>query len=406
MVIGPRSAVVLIILLLLSGCSLFDGSGGGDGRNVDPREEIFVVHSLAETISSVALNGDGSFGTVQADVQYLGAVPNHLLRLGNELLVTLSGQNELLLLEESTLQVTGRINHGAGNNPMETVHLRPESGTKSLAEGLIATTQLFTDRVRIDDSRERSWSSGSPWTFAVDQAPQALLALPGGSASEIDLLVANTAFSTSSPGPSPFGAATLTVMTIEITSSGSGGNIQQSIGSPVDLEPSGFDPNSDSGTNPTAILDAPDLGQLLVIGSGVNYGSGGTGEDDGSLVVIDRGSLGVIQRIEIGGSPGSGLLLAEGSGYRLYLAGPSGIRSIFHDGANWNSSSRLEYNAAGNGGSLPFIADIASAANTLYAADFANSRILAFTVGADGSLSIRDSVSVSQGPIAMIVDSE
>lgn len=400
MVKSQRYAAFLVVILLVSGCSLFDSSDTSDGRSVDPRREIFVVHSLAETISSVALNGDGSFGSVQPDLQYLGAVPNHILRLGEELLVTLSGQNELLRLDESTLQVTGRINHGAGNNPMETVSFYPGSGTTTLADGLVVTTHLFTDRVRIDDVRGRSWQSGPPWTSAAGQAPQALLALPGSSASQVRLLVANTAFSTSNPASAPYGDGTVTATTFQLTSSGSRGSLTEIPSEVVNLEDGG------TGTNPTAIIDAPALNQVLVIGSGVNYGGGGNGADDGTLTILHRDDLSRQDRIVVGDSPGSAVLLPEGSGHRLYMAGPTGIKSIDHDGSSWAASARAEYNATGGGGSLPFIADIARYGNTLYAADFANSRLLAFGVGADGALSLRGSLSVSQGPVALLVDVE
>jgi len=193
----------------------------------------------------------------------------------------------------------------------------------------------------------------------------------------------------------------------ELSQGGSGATLQQTDLPTVDLEPSGFDPSQDSGTNPTALIDAPSLGELLVVGSGVNYGSDGTGADDGALVVIDRTTLSVEGRYTVGGSPGAGVLVPEGSGHRLYLAGPGGIRSIYHDGTQWEDSARLEYDAtSGSGGSLPFIADLARRGEVIYAADFANNRVLAFGIGSAGALTPRGEVAVSQGPIALLVDLE
>lgn len=405
----PCSATLtMIIFLALTGCSLIGSSeeGAGDGRSVDPDREIFVIHSLAETISSVELSADGTFGPVHSDIQYLGAVPNHIFRYEDELITTLSGQNELLRLDESTLVVTGRVGHGAGSNPMETIQLSPSQGTTNLAEGLLATTHLLAGRIRIDDLRNRSWSEPPPWIYSVGEAPQALLTLPGANSSELRLIVANTSFSTDGGGSSPFGRATLSSMVFRLTESSSAGSLEQISDETIDLEPLGFDPSSDSGTNPTALIDAPTLGEFLVIGSGLNYGADGTGADDGRLIVIDRNTSAIKGSYHIGGSPGAGVLVSEGSGHRLYLGGPTGIRSIYHEGTQWADGSRREFDATGSGGSLPFIADIAHCGNTIYAADFANNSVLAFEIGSDGILSRRGEVAVSQGPIALLVDLE
>ena len=390
--------IAALLALLFAGCSVFSNAedAASDGRSLDRDRELFVIHSLAETISSVELASDGSLADVQADVQYLGAVPNHVLRFGEELVVTLSGQNELLRLDESTLRVTGRLSHGAGSNPMETT---------SLAVDLLATTHLLAGRVQIDDPLDRSWSSPQPWTYQVGQAPQALLSLPGSSQSQVRLLVANTSFSTDSDGASPFGRGTISSMIFEVDRSGTDPRIEQISESTIDLEPSDFDPLLDSGSNPTALVDVPALSEVLVVGSGLNYGADGAGADDGVLMTLDRSNVTVKERREIGGSPGAAVLLPEGTGHRLYLGGPTGIRSIYHNGTAWAAASRMEYDATG-GGSLPLIADIAYFSNTIYAADFANNRILAFSVSGDGSLSLRETVEVSQGPIALLVDLE
>ncbi|MFP4535719.1 MAG: hypothetical protein ACLFNP_08360 [Spirochaetaceae bacterium] len=395
-------------LLLLGGCTFFDGSGGeaSDGRSADRDRELFVIHSLAETISSVELTSDGSLGDVQNDVQTLGAVPNQILRVGEELIVTLSGQNELLRLDESTLRVTGRINHGAGSNPMETTPLVPGATSNDAAAGLLVTTHLLAARVQIDDLQDRSWDPPPPWTHDVGQAPQALISLPGSSPDQVRLLVANTNFSTDSAAPSPFGRATLSSMVFELPGTGSAGAVERVDKETIDLEPADFDPEHDSGTNPTALIDAPSLGEVLVVGSGINYGAEGTGEDDGVLVTLNRDTLTVQERHNVGGSPGAAVLLPEGTGHRLYLGGPTGIRSLKHDGTEWAAEARREYDATGNGDSLPFIADLARYENTIYAADFANNRILAFAVGDNGVLSLREEMRLSEGPIALLIDLE
>ena len=406
--IGRPVELITLLVLLLGGCALIQGpeQGAGDGRSTEPDRELFVVHSLAETISSVELGSAGTLGSVRSDLQYLGAVPNHLLRVGEELIVTLSGQNELLRLDENSLKVVGRINHPAGSNPMETRHLGTAAPLSELADGLLVTTHLLAGRVRIDDMHNRSGSEPPPWSYSVGRAPQPLLPLPGDNSGEVRLLVANTNFSTDSSRTSPFGKATLTAMVFGPSEADSPAGLEMSSTETIDLEPSDFDPSVESGTNPTALIDAPGVGEVLVIGSGLNYGAGGTGSDDGVVIALDRNTLALQSRHAVGGSPGAGVLLTEGTGHRLYLGGPTGITSLYHDGTEWIDDPRLEYEATGSGGSLPFIADIAYYDETILAADFANNRILAFGVADGGRLSLKQEVAVSQGPIALLVDLE
>lgn len=318
--------VALIAILYITGCSLVTAPGSIGERAGDPARELFVVHSLAETLSAVELAGDGSFVSAQDDVSYLGAIPNDATRVEESILVTLSGQNELLLLEESSLAEQQRITLPAGSNPMQSVNLGSYSdGTAAPGDGVVATTNLLSASVRFHDLESRTWRDAPPWEAPVGRAPQALSALPGSSADEMRLAIANTAYSAERPSDRPYGAATLTVLTLAIDTEAESPSFEVVGSSTVDLEAAGFDPETESGLNPTAIVDLPDAGtngEVAVVGSGVNYGTGGSGNDDGTVVVLDRATLSEVARVAVGGSPGSAVAHESGSDLQLFLAGP------------------------------------------------------------------------------------
>jgi hypothetical protein len=392
------------------GCSLVTAPDPTEGgRGSDPERELFIVHGLAETLSAVALGGSGGFGVQQRDVHYLGAVPNHIATVGDTLLVTLSGQNELLRLSEDTLTEVDRLTVATGSNPMQTAHLGT-AGAGDALQGIVATTNLLTSSLRIDDLRGRSWESAAPWNAEVGTAPQALIVLPGGQPGEVRVVVANTGFSTDRAGESPFGAGTLTVLTVRVERSGGSGSLSVVKRITVDLEVPGFDPETDSGLNPTALVDMPSVGadgQIAVVGSGVNYGADGTGADDGTVVFLERDTLSKVARRSVGGSPGSGLhYTADNGNVFLYLAGPSGIRSLTRTGGSWESDAALRVDAAAGDQSLPLVGDLALFGDTLYAADFANNRILRFGIESDGSLTLLGDINTSQGPVDLLFHQE
>jgi hypothetical protein len=184
---------------------------------------------------------------------------------------------------------------------------------------------------------------------------------------------------------------------------------------------------SASGLNPQQIVDLPSAGasgEILVIGAGVNYGNGGAGNDDGVVLVLDRGALideaalpaagsGVIsQRVAIGGSPGAGVVMdRDDGGFTLMTAGTTALRTITRAdagaGTSWtepvSSNAAVVYTA---GGGLPFLADIAAWNDNVYVADFGNDRVLRFTWNGSGGVTYRDARRVSDGPIAVHVGVE
>lgn len=416
---GSR-AIIVWAALVLSGCSLVTtpdpvGDGGSAGH-----AELFVVHSLAETLSAVTIEEDGSFGAVDSDAQYLGAAANHLIAADEALIATISGENRLLVLDTDSLEVRRRIDFASGSNPMESVYL---------GEGLVATTNLLSDTVRIDDLRGRRWDGDLPMLLEVGSAPQALLALTdgsidgsdgtgagddgaggaGGGADTIGLLVANTAFSTERPAERPFGAGTLTHLRLAVDTESEPPSIEVHSRDTISLEASRYDPATEAGLNPTALIDVPEAdegGEILVVGSGTNYGSAPAGADDGEVVVLDRETLAVTARLEVGGSPGSGVVRGGPGGLTLYLAGPGGIRALSRGERGWENDVRVAYEAQADSGALPFLSDIERVGAMIYAADFANNRLLAFEMADDGGLTVKEEVPTSLGPIELHSRSE
>ena len=236
------------------------------------------------------------------------------------------------------------------------------------------------------------------------------------------MLVANTAYSSTRPADYPFGAATLTVSPYRCRGRGyRRGAPRVEIVETVtyQLEASGRcsaitgdgEPISASGLNPQQIIDVPSAGangEIVVVGAGVNYGSGGAGNDDGVVLVLDRGAVIdgatlpaggtdiVTQRVEIGGSPGAGVVLdRDDGGYTLVTAGTTALRTVIRAdagaGTPWTEppqpDAAIAYTATGG---LPFLSDIAAWNDNLYVVDFGNDRVLRFSRDGVGGVIYRD----------------
>ncbi len=394
--------------VVLSNCSLWFAPDTREGRDGDPTRELLIVHGAAETLSSAELDEDGAIIGVDDDVLVLGNIPNAIAYgdTEDELLVTLSGENAVLVLDETTLSVLQRIDLGSGRNPMQSVAL----GAATVdGAGLVATTSFLAAAVDVHDRRNRVWrvsggvETALPLALPTGVAPQALAVTAGAESGRVRMIVANTAFSASSPPAERYGEGTLSEYRMAIAGAVSGTPTLEIISERL-VRFDGFDP---TGLNPTALVDVASENEMLVVGSGVNLQSDGNGADDGRVIVVDRDTLAVRDIVEVGGSPGSGVLVAEGAGHRLYLAGPEGIRSVYRDPVSgWEEAARSEYDAVGGGGELTLIADIAVFASSVYASDFWESRIIRFNRETDGRLVVAETVPVSQGPVAIMVTAE
>jgi hypothetical protein len=426
--------IILVFVLVVGGCSAVNAPDVASGRPVDEdvAVELFLFHGLAETLSTVSIKpGDGTFLALRENVRELGSVPNDI-RPGatpDEILVTLSGENRLLVLDESTLVTWSEVVLPTGTNPM---------AAAALGNGLLASTGLFTGTVRVDDPTGTAWdvtgtpsdagaaADSLPVALPTGPAPQAILALTdrwerwsaetgaaAGDPREVFLLVANTAFG-AGPTDAPYGEGSITRYRLTRTPPGGSGTPTLEVAT-LD-EAYTFGATDSTGLNPTVLLPLPATeaqpAELLVVGSGVNLTSSGEGADDGRLLVLDPATLAVRRDLAVGGSPGSAAIHRTPSGYRVYLAGPSGIRSAYRDDATgWDpipADTELAYDTDG-GTSL--IADLAifvddAGVASLYATDYWRSQLIRFRIEPDGSLVERESLSVPQGPQGLHLSDE
>jgi len=397
--IFPAPMILTALAVAALSCSLWAPPDQPRGRNIFPPGELLVVHGLGETLSAIELDEQGAFLDHDPDIISLGAVPNALTSDGDELAVTLSGENSLLFLDKKYLKPGDppAVALGSGVNPMHTVVLKP---------GLYGTTGFFTTRVHLSQR-----NGGEPFLsepLNTGPAPQAVIVLPGeGLDNQMRLVIANTGYSSTRPASSPFGPASLSLFVLSITGAPGAWEVTVAESVLIDLEAPDHDEQQDSGLNPVALIDTalidPAVNEILVICSGVNYGSGNT--NDGTLLVLDRTTLAVTRRIFLGGSPGAGVMVARSGGsHTLFTVGTKAIRSLDRagDGSGWDENSlRIEYTA---GGGLPFLADIAVRNDSLYAADFGNDQILRFKVDGEGGLKGPEEIlSVSDGPAVLMI---
>ncbi len=393
---------IVALNLLFTACPLLDTPVEATGRSGDPGAEVLVVHSLAETVTSVAIDADGSPTTVVNDVTLLGSVPNDIVETDGRYAVTLSGENALLLIDTTTLAARERYDFGPGSNPMNSAALEATAQTPAV----VATSELLTDTVTLLVVGESSLYQVA--SLATGDAPQAVAVLAGTAADTVRVMAANTAFSVARPAERPFGAATLSTWDVRFTSDpaeASGWSAEIVAEDEIALEADGFDGGADSGLNPVALIDVPIRDEIIIVGSGINYGNDGLGAEDGTVVVLNRTTLAVEARIAVGGSPGAATIDHAGDTSTLFLAGPGGIRTVRRNGA-WDVSATLRYEATGGSGTLSFVADVAVVRDRLWAADFGRSRLIVFSFAADGTLTEETTVAVSQGPIALWVDDE
>ncbi|WP_018527135.1 hypothetical protein [Alkalispirochaeta alkalica] len=391
----------LILCISLLSCSFWFAPDEAEGRSRAPKQELLVVHSLAETLSSLHLGEDGAFLSQQNDLVRLGAVPNEIISVGYELAITLSGENRLLFLDKERLFRRDSIDFGYNVNPMRTAVLN--SGTPDPGQSIFATSGLFTSRIHLYSRAGTDQDIAG--AMKTGQSPQAVLVLPDGPNS-VRLIVANTAYSSARPSENPFGPASLTVFTLSFQEKD---NVQLVETQDIDLEKDTHDPDTDPGLNPVALVDMKlhdeTIDEIVVVGSGRNLGSSGTGDDDGTVLVLNRETLEVIQRISVGGSPGAvAVLPLDTGGHVLFLVGTTGIQSITRSQEKeWSQESTSVYTAQGG---LPFLSDVVAWHNALYVADFGRNKILRFRHDGGEELTLVEERSVSDGPIALLVRSD
>lgn len=410
-------AVFLLTMALGTSCDLFlaptDSVPGG---RAFPRTnpELIITHSGAETISAVGLSGS-AVAHVDANVASAGSGANHAVRVGELTVVTASSENRLTVLDAATLREQRRVDVGTGMNPYHSAAL----GTNgpAAAANLVATTNWIPGSVVISDAVSGALvqqSSGATARFTVGRAPQALLALPapvGAPAGQLRLVVANTAFG--EPGaPNSFGTATLTELTLTVSTAAGGVRVDLAASRSVSLA---FGEHTALALNPTALWHLSDLGTngtLVVVGSGLNL-SGNT--DDGVILILDAAALTVQERLAVGGSPGSVTRYDAGGRSYLFMAGPEGVRAVVYDPAlpeasRWRGTTVLAAAPAGSNGQALFagVAVVSGAEPALFVNDYWNNLLRRYRITVDGEgtpqLTAAGTNAVSHGPLHLLLN--
>ncbi len=299
-----RSAAVLAaaILLFTFGCVPEPENEYARGDIPDAAREIFVLNSLAESVTiihpdAVAAGADDE-ECVYNNVFLAGRSPNHISHFGGRLWIVNSLDNTLTFYDEDTLEEGGKIHLDRGSNPWQLVMNGEE--TIGYIPCYVSGTVLRIDLSAYPDS---STEAPEAEIFASDLALPEGAGLCQNTAGRELLFVVNSNNSAAAIGPGS--------LSVIDTASGAV--------TAVDLEPAGFNPETDRGRNPQAVLVFPSLGEVHVVCTGDHPGSGHD-SDDGEIVVVDIDSLAVTDRIAIGGSPNGFPAGVDPAGHRVFLA--------------------------------------------------------------------------------------
>ncbi|MFW5769192.1 MAG: YncE family protein [Spirochaetota bacterium] len=355
---GPAAALVCIVLA--AGCPAAPGKGGTREPIPDLKREIFVLNSLAETVSIInpdaVRDPDGliaaddhiEYGAavdlekkpIYNDVFLVGKWPNHILHYDGKLYITSSGENIVEVYDETSFAWIGRIDLGTNSNPWMTV--RKEGTSKgyvvNFAAGDVAVVDLDTREVL-----ER---------IPAGSGPEGAAYLNGR------LFICNTNWNQQEYG---FDTGTVTVID----------TVNDEVEETIEL--------GETETNPQSVLALPDQDEIHVVCTGKN---GGDDSNDGVIVVVDAdpgspGFLTITGRYSVGGSPvysEGGLDSARG---RAYLSGVGGITA--YDYTTGAVEPVLTADDQENDLFAGTIYDESS--DIIFAADFTHDRVLAL----DGS---------------------
>jgi DNA-binding beta-propeller fold protein YncE len=336
--------IALFLSIVFSGC-LSDSHSPPKPPPPDdalpPLPQVLVVNSRSESISKLDLET----GVMTVNATVTGAVPNRMARDAGrrEILVAVSGENEIQFFAEQNLSLAGAVDVGAGSNPWEAAIWKE---TKA-----IATNWLSGKIVEIDLAGR---NAGRQMQTSVS-GPEGILIIG-------DLAyVACTHYQSSQT----FLDGQLDVIDLA--------SWKRIASIPVAL-------------NPQDVKEGPD-GRLHVLCTG-NYGT-----ESGKVTVVDPVGF-ATQTIELGGSPGR---VAMGGGGIAWIAGDQGgVRR--YDARSLEVFPPLEDPAL----SAPGFSAVAwdSAGGTVYAASFEADLLIAID---ESSLAIRDAWIVGDGPVDVLV---
>lgn len=277
-------------------CAAPEETGGG--RDVpDLDRAVYIVNSQAETLSVLDLAGMKLYD----DAITVGKWPNAVVPWDGRLFVVNSGDNSVQVFRESDYKLLKTIKLGSGRNPWALIvdPVRRQGFVPNFMAGTATVIDLDTYEIiggEIDLDPESERTSG----------PE------GGCYLDGRIFIGNTAYDS---GADRFGAGFVTVIDAATYAVAK-----------LPLEAADWT-EAEQGCNPQSLIAFPALGQVHAVCTGVN---GGTGSDDGEVVVVDvpaygSGAPSVSARIATGGSPVASAEAADATAGRVYLAGVGGI---------------------------------------------------------------------------------
>ena len=304
-------AMFLILGLLAAGCA--DPFRPKGRTFADAAREIYVLNDQAETLS--VINADTL--EIHRDVQWTGSAPNHLLERDGNLYITNSLSNSISVISEDSLEIIGEIYLGYGRNPWMIIPVdgSDEAYVPNFLAGTVSVVNLKTlEKVDADPSTP---DTVDDIDLKDGAAPEYRVASEGGCYMSGKIFVCNTGYSTSAGS---FGEGTVSVIDVATNA------VVATV-------------STGKGSNPQAAVAIPSKNEVHVVLTGTN---GGTGSDDGQILVLDADSYEEKDRLDIGGSPGwSGSGLDEANGV-IYLTGIGGLLSyeygslaILHDSSDY-----------------------------------------------------------------------
>ncbi|MBU1078109.1 MAG: YncE family protein [Spirochaetes bacterium] len=295
MVLLHNRIILLLFILLLtavSGCIqpepfepiLRSGSA-------DLKDEVYIINSLAETVSII----DCASLTIKNDVFETGLWPNHLVFNNNQGYLVNSGDNNIQVFDEDTLNHLYYIDIGVNSNPW--MALFQNNAQIAYVPNFVAGDVAVVDVIQKKVINR----------IGTGKGPEGC-ALAGSK-----LYVGNTAWSYETY------------------------DFQQGTVSIIDINSATVIKTILTGKNPQSLIAFPSRNEVHVICTGINSGGG---SDDGTINIIDTVSDQIIHTITIGGSPG---FWAIDTAYQsVYLAGIGGIqvynyetREVINGSANY-----------------------------------------------------------------------
>jgi DNA-binding beta-propeller fold protein YncE len=313
---------------------------------------VFVVNSLGETLSRILL----ADGTVVRNALPLGSGPNAMaLTAGGErgyVVSSLSNRIELVDLDE--LRVVGSIDIGPGSNPFALVLAGDHSAyVTNLLAGEVGRIHLDSQQVA--------------QRLPVGPAPEGLLLV------ENAVYVAVTNFDYPS---GPFGPGEVVVIRVAAGGMAAGG---------MAADRDSVIARLGVGTNPQALALAPD-GTVHVICTGDYAGR------EGRVFVLEPTLPAVVDSIDIGGSPGSILVLEDGTGVTGGYYG--GLRIYDRESRTVRTARALAHEEGLAALAFDSVEDL------LYVADFDDSVVHVVDLAVD---SVLTRYSVGHGPVHLAI---